>query len=180
MSRGNSRLRVKKLTVSAVLSALSVIILLIGSVTGIMDLTAVAVASLCVFFSVLEMGYPFPYLIYIVTSVLSLLLLPDKFAAVCYAAFGGLYPVLKSFIERLPRVFAWILKAVYFNAVLTAIIWVSLSLLGMKSDDIGFEIVIYLLGNLTFLMYDLAMTKLITQYLAVLRHRLRIDRFFRK
>ncbi len=178
--RKSSKLRVRKLTASAVLSALGVIFLLIGSVIGVMDLTAVAMTSLFVFFSVLEMGYPFPFLIYTVTSVLSLLLLPNKFAAVCYVVFGGLYPVLKNFIERLPSVFAWAAKLLYFNIILSAIIWLSLNILGMAAEDISFTPIIYILGNLTFIMYDIAMTKLISYYLAYLRSRLRIGKYFKK
>ena len=60
------------------LSALGTVFLYIGSATNILDLTSVAIASLLIFFAVMEMGTPYQYLIYGVTSLLAVLLLPDK------------------------------------------------------------------------------------------------------
>ena len=106
--KNNLKSNTKKLAVSAVLSALSIVVMLIGSVTGFLDLTMVAIASIFVFFAILEMGSPYQYLIYVTTSLLSMLLLPDKFSAILYMAFGGIYPMLKQQIEKLPRLFSWI------------------------------------------------------------------------
>ncbi len=162
------------------LSALGVVVLYLGSVIEVLDLTTVAVASMMIFFAVLEMGNPFPYLIYFVTSILSMLLLPSKFGAVFYLLFGGIYPILKSFMERLPRLLAWILKFVYFNAVMTLVIAASLYLFHVEDTDVGFNLAFYGLGNATFFLYDIASTRLITLYLYKLRKRLRLEKYFEK
>jgi hypothetical protein len=85
----------KRVALSAILCTLGVLFLYIGSVLEILDLTMGALASVIVIFSVIEMGGKSPYLIYAVTSVLSLLLLPNKFPAFLYFAFAGIYPILK-------------------------------------------------------------------------------------
>jgi predicted membrane protein len=98
----NARIRTRKLAVAAMLCALGVVLLYVGSVIEVLDLTMVGISSVLVFFAVLEMGNPFPFLIYFVTAILSMLLLPSKFAAVFYLLFGGIYPILKAKLERLP------------------------------------------------------------------------------
>lgn len=126
------------------------------------------------------MGMPFPYLIYVVTSILSLLLLPSKVAAAIYFLFGGIYPVLKAMFEKLHYGVSWVLKLSYFNTILTLLLAASLYILHVEDPDLGFNLVTYALGNVTFILYDMATTKLVTLYLVKLRKRLRIEKYFEK
>lgn len=166
------------LAVSAVLSALGVVVMLLGTVISVLDLTMVAIASIFVFFAIIEMGSPYQYLIYVTTSVLAVLLLPDKFSAVLYLMFGGIYPVLKQKFERLPPLVSWILKAVYFNAVLVATVLGAKYLFNVDEEEL--TIMLFAVGNAAFFLYDIAMTKLITYYLLGLRKKFRIDKYFNK
>ncbi len=178
MNRKESAIRTRKLAFSAMLGALGVVILYLGAVINVLDLTTVALASLFVFFAVIELGTPFQYLIYAVTALLSLLLLPDKFAAVTYLLFGGIYPIFKEMFERLHHIIAWILKFSFFNTVLSLLVAASVYILHIEDSEIGFTIGLYALGNVTFLLYDIATTQLVTLYLVKLRQRFRIDRYF--
>ena len=72
--------KTKKIALAAILSALGVLILLLGSIITVLDLTMVAMASLLIMLAVVEIGGGYPYLIWLVTGFLSLLLLPDKFS----------------------------------------------------------------------------------------------------
>lgn len=163
---------------ASMLCALSVVVLALGSIISALDLTMVAIASIFVFFAVIEMGSPYQFLIYGVTSLLSLLLLPDKYSAFLYFIFGGIYPILKRMFEKLPTALGWVLKALYFNAVLAAMIFGAKYLFGVDEEEL--TIVLFVMGNAAFFLYDLAMTKLITLYLAVLRKKLRIEKYFKK
>lgn len=180
VKRNGIKLGTRKLAVAAMLCALGVVFLYLGSVIEILDLTMVAVASVFVFFAVMEMGRPYPYLIYLVTAVLSLLLLPSKFAAGTYLLFGGIYPVLKTAFERFPRVISWGCKLVYFNAILSLLLAASLFILHVEDPDMGFNLLTYGLANVTFVLYDVAATLLVTLYVTRLRKRLRMGRFFEK
>ncbi len=166
------------LAVSAVLSALGVVVMLLGTVISVLDLTMVAIASIFVFFAIIEMGKPYQYLIYVTTSVLAILLLPDKFSAVLYLIFGGIYPILKQKIEKLPTVFSWVIKAVYFNLVLVGAVLGAKYLFGVDEEEL--TIALFAIGNVAFFMYDIAMTKLITYYLLGLRKKFRIEKYFKK
>lgn len=178
MKSKNVRQGTKMLALSAVLSALGVVLLVIGSFLSALDLTMVAFASILVYFAVLEMGNPYQYLIYAVTSVISLMILPDKFAAFLYLIFGGIYPVLKKHFEKLTTAMSWVLKLLYFNAVITVMVIGAKYLFGV--DDENFAVPLYALGNFSFIAYDLAMTRLLTMYLYRIRKKLKVEKYFKK
>ena len=110
--------------------------------------------------------------------MLSILLLPDKLSALLYIVFGGVYPMLKRLFEKLPVVLSWVLKAVYFNAVLLGTTLGAKYLFGI--DEEGLTLMLFVIGNVAFFMYDIAMTKLITYYLLGLRKKFRIEKYFKK
>ena len=166
------------LAVSAVLSALGVVIMLLGTVISVLDLTMVAITSIFIFFAVIEMGSPYYFLIYATTSVLSVLLLPDKFSAVLYLIFGGIYPILKQKIEQLPSIVSWVIKALYFNGVLVATVLGAKYLFNVDEEEL--TLALFIVGNLAFFIYDIAMTRLITYYLLGLRKKFRIEKYFKK
>jgi hypothetical protein len=168
----------KRVALSAILCTLGVLFLYIGSVLEILDLTMGALASVIVIFSVIEMGGKSPYLIYAVTSVLSMLLLPNKFPAFLYLVFAGIYPILKEKFERLHFIIAWILKLSVFNTSLLILIVLSTYLFHIPDTELNFTWIVFGLGNATFILYDVAITKVITFYLIKIRNMLRLKNYF--
>lgn len=168
----------KKLAAAAILSALGVVILLLGSIITVLDLTMVAVASFLIILAVIEIGGAFPYLIWLVTGVLSLLLLPDKFGALIYLFFGGVYPIFKAKIERLHIALAWVVKLGFFNLLLTLMIVFANYIFYIPDTGMAFNITLFAVCNLAFICYDIASTQIITLYLYKLRKRLGIKKFF--
>lgn len=173
-----STLRLRKLTLSGILIAMTVVLLYVGSAVDILDLTLSAVASFFVAFAVTEMGEKYPLLIYLAGSILSLLLLPNKLPAVLYTVMMGFYPLVKFPMERLHFVWSWIVKILFFNAALTVIVWLTEFVLAIPDTGFGFEIPVYLLGNVTYVLFDIAMSRLIEAYARVWRKRFRVNRFF--
>ena len=68
----------KKLTFSAVLSALAVAIMYIGTALEVLDLSTAAIASICVMVILTELGMKYAFLTYATVGALSLLILPMK------------------------------------------------------------------------------------------------------
>lgn len=169
----------KKIAVSAILSALTVVILLLGSIITVLDLTMVALASLLIMIAVIEIKSGYPYMIWLVSGILSVLLLPDKFGAVVYLFFGGIYPIFKALFERLHFIASWILKFAFFNATLTLMVVFANFVLHIPDTGIAFEITLFGVCNLAFLLYDIATTKLITLYLIKFRDRFGLRKFFK-
>ncbi len=177
------RRNVKILALCAVLSALGVVILLLGSLIEVLDLSAAMVASLLITIAVIEGGSYWPWLTYTVITVISLLLLPSKFAAVVFAL-SGYYPIIKEKLERLKkRPLIWCIKLVVFNVALSGLLFVlkaffpsvDIMLLPGISSSINY-IAIYIAGNLTFVLYDILLTRIVSFYIFKLRDKLKFGK----
>ena len=108
----------KKLTVSAMAVALSVLFLLVGAAFELMDLTAAALASAVVVFIYIEIGSPYTWLCWLATSLISFLLYSGSAVWLNYFLVFGCYPIVKGYIERLPRVIWLTFKLLFVNAEL--------------------------------------------------------------
>ena len=166
------RNKTKQLTFCAMFSALGVILLYLGSIIEVVDVSMAVIASFFCVLAVIEYGKGAPWMVFFVTAVLSLLLLPNKSPAVYYAFFFGFYPILKAYFERLDKVRSWIFKEIVFNVCL-AVIVVLIKLFFMPSVSIPFMLyaIAIVLCEGVFVLYDIALTRLITFYLFRLRHR---------
>ncbi|MBR5767623.1 MAG: hypothetical protein IKX86_02960 [Clostridia bacterium] len=176
--KDKTKTETRRLTVSSLLAALSVVLLYVGAVSNFFSLTAVAVVSLLELFAVEEIGSPYKYAVYIVTGFLSALLLPDKFTALAYIVFGGVYPMLRTYFEKLKKPFSIVAKLVYFNLILTGLIAASLFVLAVEDEEMGFNLITYGLGNLAFIAYEYTLSMILALYRHSLRDRLRVDRIF--
>ncbi len=177
MSKKTSE-QVKYLTVSAMLCALGVVILGLGAVIEVLDISVAVIASLLTVYAVIEMGGPYPWLIWIVTSIVALLLLPLKTPVLFYALLTGFYPILKQKIERrMARLPAWVLKMGVL-AISLLIIWAVMWLFAPTLlETTGGWVMIaatLLLGVFAFVLYDFCLTRLITVYFVKLQKRFHI------
>jgi len=176
----------KKIALSAILSAAGVVVLLTGSFLQVLDLSAAAIAGLAVVVAVIEMGGKYPVMIYITVSLVSMLILPDKMPAVFFIAFGGIYPMLKASFEKLHPAVSWVLKFSMFNAALLLLIFFMRLLLSRELFNLReelafletFEIIVFLLANFMFLLYDIVMTKIIMIYILKARKLLKLENYF--
>ena len=172
------RNKTKTITVCAMLSALGVVVLYLGSFIEVLDASMAVIASVMSIIAVIEFGRGASWSIYAVTSVLSLILLPNKSVAVMYAAFFGFYPILKEVFEKKNKVVAWILKEITFNAALVVcfVILRFVIFIGVPAIPIMMYVIGALLLEGVFVLYDIAMTRLISLYIFKLRNRLRIGK----
>jgi hypothetical protein len=164
-----------RLTLSAAICALGIVMLWLGGLVQIIDLSMAVLVSMLVVFAVIELKGSYPYLIYAVTSVLSILLLPTNSAALTYVLFAGYYPIVKALLEgHLPRVVAWAIKLVLFcAAVAGALLLAEFVLLWDLSWVWAHWYLLPLLAPI-FVLYDVVLTRMITAYLLRWRERLRI------
>lgn len=173
--------RTKKITLSALFCALSVVILLVASFLQIADIAVSMVASALVMLALIEMGQSFALMIYFATSFLTLAFLPNKFIAAVYFAFSGLYPILKRFFDARGKILSLILKAIYFNGVLAATLLVSKYLfpLEIESENYTFFFIAsyFVIANIAFWLFDILLHRVTLLYLTRYRHKTR--RFFK-
>ena len=165
----------KKITLSAMMVALGTAFMVLGAVIEVLDLTVCALASMLVVFVYLEIGSYYPWLVWICTSLATALIYPGSIIWAEYLLVFGIYPLIKAYIERLPR-WSWIIvKLIYINAVVWGMFCISEFLLGIPffEDDSKLLIVItYVLTNIAFLAYDLFITVMVRFYFVKLRPRI--------
>ena len=174
----------KKLAFSSILTALCFILMLIGSFFGSLDLTSAALASFCIIIAVAEMGYGNAALIYAAASVLAFLLLPSKSPALLFAAFLGYYPIVKSLSEKLSGLYSYLIKFVSFAAAFWVIYFIVIKFATVDPElqrlfIPALLIPAFLIAALVFLIYDFALTRIISLYCRSLRSRLGINKLFK-
>lgn len=159
------------------LTALGVILLGLGSLLNTLDLTAAALASILCVYAVIEMGGAYPWMIWGVTAFLSILLLPQKTAGIFYL-FIGLYPIVKEKLERLRRLPEWLLKLAVLHLLIGACYLVMRIFVPEETAmTLGWALVgMYALALVAFLLYDYALTKLISFYFLKLQKRIGLKR----
>ena len=179
MILSSPKTNVKKLALSSILAALGTATITIGSFFEILDLTLAVVASFFALFAYLEIGRRYSLMIYLATSLLSFIIAPSKFCASAYLFFFGFYPLIKPLCERLPKIPSYVLKLLIFNSLLSLLIAVSIYVLGLPPAEFGFSLIVYVLGNAAFILYDEALTRLVYLYELKLRKRLIKSDFFK-
>lgn len=163
----------KKLTVASMLCALSVVLLLVGSFVEVMDLSASALASFIVIFAVIELGGAYPLLIWAVSSALAVFLLPNKLPAIYFSLFFGWYPIVKNIYERLHTALSWFLKILSFSASFGLITYISVSIVGAEELTDTLTPLLIALGAVVFVVYDIALTRIISAYIRVWRQKIK-------
>lgn len=167
------------LAFSAVIAALSLVFLLVTGFIPVGTYALPCIAGALLAAVVIEAGYISAFAVYAVVSLLSFLLVADKEAALYYTAFLGFYPVLKGLIERIKRRFLqYILKFLVFNACIVGAFFVSIFILSVPKES--FELfgvylpwVFLIAGNIIFLIYDVCLTRIISQYITQWRKKLK-------
>ena len=149
-------------TISGMVSALSVVIMLLTNIMPSM-MYVIPIVTGAIVFSVNEIiGKKWALGVFFVTSFISFILLTDKETALNYTLFFGYYPLLKPIFEKLPKVLSWVVKIVAFNVAIMAIglIVTFIFKLPFLDEDLGkFTIPLFaVMFNLVFVMYDVMFT----------------------
>ncbi len=175
--------KTKKLTLGAMMIALGVLFMMLGYFVEALDLTVAAVLSLVMAFVFIEIGSPYTYAVWLGTSLLGALFFTGSQVWLTYFLIFGIYPVLKAYIERLPRP-AWIfVKLGFFNVALVLLMLATQFILmipffsefpeGVAQYETLIKVGFILAFNLAFVLYDIFMTVMIRTYLQKFRHRFR-------
>lgn len=107
-----------KVTISGVLSALSLVFMMLTSLVPLGTFAFPCMAGIVLMVIVVEAGHKWAWGAFICVSLLSLFLAGDKEAVVYYIMFFGYYPIIKGAIEGKikTRAVQFVLKYAVFNA----------------------------------------------------------------
>ena len=158
-----------KTAVCAMVAALSVVVMML-TVIPVLTYTAPAFAGLLLIIIVIEIDKKWAVGVYAAVSALGLLIATDKEAAVMYLVFFGYYPIIKAILEsKLPRWAELVIKFLLFNAAMVGCYFILIKVFGMPMDDMNElgkygPLILLAMGNVVFLLYDFALTKLVIVY----------------
>ena len=162
---GANRAKRTGTALGGVMSAGSVVLLWLACVAPSGRLGLTAAAGLFPMAAAMYAGRVAGYLCWAAAALLGLLMLPDKGVALLFAAFLGLYPVVKGRIETIGRLSVeWGLKLSWFELTLTLFWFVLQELLLPQAPDwlADNAVLLYLGGSLVFIIYDIGLSRLIT------------------
>ncbi len=163
----------RKVALAGVFVALCVVVLYVGSIFQTLDLSAAALGSIIILVSMIEIGKKWALGIYVSTAILAMLLLPYKSPAAVFALFAGYYPVLKAPLNRIkPIAFSYLARIAVFNVALVASVFVFEKLLNIQEDYLNLEVVLFILSNVTFVLYDFALERIAATYFTRLKPRI--------
>ena len=153
----------------AILSALALVFVYLGSIAPTGSWGIVAVAGLLPAAAVISVSLKAGFLCWAAAAALAFLLVPDKFCALLFGVLFGLYPMVKSLVEQLrKKPLEYALKVAFFNAAFTVIYLTMASAVTASLPKVpGSSVwVLYGLANVVFLLYDYGFSKLIALYIA--------------
>lgn len=162
-----------KITLGGLIAALAVGILFCSSWFPLGMFSVPALAGLALIVIVVECGWQWAAVAYAAVALLSFFILPDIRVSILFTCFFGYYPIVKSWTEHCKhRVLEWVGKLAVLNAAV-ALVWVlanyvlqlniTFSLFGYWNNWL--LIPLWLGANAIFVLYDLAVTKLIAGYI---------------
>ena len=168
--------KTKLITFCALMASLGTVVLFLGGITKVLDLTAVMIATALVYVAFEEARY-YSSLVYLVISGLALLL-PLEMSVKDEFWIFGIYPIVKAIFEKLPNVIAWILKSVFMVFSFVGLTLLLQFVLGYP-EVWYINLIFCVAGAIMYVLFDIALTRFSKYYRGKLRHQLRIDRFFR-
>lgn len=172
-----------KTAIGGVIAALSVVLMFLTSVIPSMTYALPAMAGILLIIIVIEIDKKWALGVYAVVSILSILLIADKEAAVMYIMFFGYYPIVKAVFEsRFNNTLCWVLKLITFNISMVIAFLITTYVFNIPFDEMeeyGAIAAFGLLGvgNVVFIIFDFALTNLVKLYL--LKWRKHFNRIFR-
>lgn len=154
----------KNIALGGVLGALAVCLMILGGMIPLSTYVCPLLAMVILSILLVRCGKRIGWSWYGAVAILGLLLSPDKEAAAVFAVLGY-YPLIKPFMEK--TAVSWLLKALFFNAVIIGLYIVLLYIMGMEQlvsefSEMGLMgmAITLLLGNVCFFLLDRLLTVL--------------------
>lgn len=156
--------RTGRVALGGLLTAASVTLLYVAAIAPSGRIGLTALAGLCPMLAVVFSRASLGYLVWGATSLLGLILIPEKGVALGYLVIFGLYPIVKYQLEeRFSAGLRWVCKLAYGGM---GIILLQRFLLHLMMQEIPHwiserSIPLFVLGLGIFLVYDIGLSRLI-------------------
>jgi len=159
-----------RVALGAMVMALATLFMMATTIFPFASFAFPAIAGVLLIVLNLEFGKKWALLVYLGVALLSFFVSSDHTAVISFVVFFGYYPIIKGVIEQTrKRALEWVLKLVLFNAAIAVGVLLTILLFGMQTlvaeysefGKIGIGIFIAAC-NVVFIIFDLALTRLIS------------------
>lgn len=172
----------KQIALGGIIAGLSLVCMMLSAVFPMAEYACPALAGIFLVALVIEFNKKTATIAYVAVGLLSLIILANKESAILFIGFLGYYPIIKSvFEQRRSRAVEMLLKFGLFNMAVILSYFVMVNLLGMAifTENMGNFYYIALFGllavaNVTFFIYDIALTRLISMYITKIKPRFKL------
>ena len=170
----------RRVAVSGMMVALGTAVMLLGGVIPIATFCCPAIAGLALLPLVFDCGKTYALSAYAAIALLSIMLCPDKEAALLFA-FLGYYPVVKwmfdgkiknRWLRRLAKLALWNTAIGAMYALIFYVLRLDAILADYQEMTLWMTVLTLLLGNVTLALYDIVLVRFSMLYLARLRGKL--------
>ena len=137
-----------------------------------------AIAGMFIMVVVIEIDCKWAFGSYLASAFL-VFLFAETESKLMFIGLLGYYPIIKALIERVKRpILEWLIKIVVFNLSLAVIYFALSALIGINGEDLGIfgkygVIILLILGNVAFVLYDIAVSRMSVVYWNVFHHKIR-------
>lgn len=170
-----------KVALGGIVSALSLVTMIMSSLFPGLEYAIPAFAGILLIIIVIEIGLGWAFLTYAGLALLTFFIVPNKEAGLLFITFMGYYPILKSVLETKIKLrpLQWASKLAVFNAAV--ILYYKLVMLLVSSPELSESIeefgryalpILLAAANIVFVIYDIAVTSLITSYVKWFRRKI--------
>jgi hypothetical protein len=165
----------KKISLSGIMLAFVTVVLFAATTLPTSRLSLYALSSFLVSIIIIEFGVKSGWIFFIASSILTLIIIPDKLGLLPYAFFFGIYGIVKFHIEKLNNlIIEYFLKIVFFNICMFSGLFLIKEFL-FSNLEIKFPIwVIIVAFEIIFIIYDYVYTLFIHYYNEKLKKILKI------
>lgn len=145
----------RKIAYCGMTAALSIVMMVIGSIAGLGMYAAPMFAGLLVAPIGQQLGRKYHVLIWLVVSMLSFMLIANPEQNLMYLCLFGCYPIIWPLFMRIKSPKMQLLaKLAFFNVVVIALEALIVLVLVPEVMTAAMAVILILLGNIMFVMYD--------------------------
>ena len=173
------RVKTRAVAFGGVITAVALTLMLLAGVLPTASYSLAALAGMLLVPLVIEFGFRTAVSAFVAVGLLSMLLIPDKEAAILFCCVLGWYPIAKAPVEKIKSdALCWAVKLAIFNLAVVGFYFLCTRLFfvtGFEDTVLGKYSIpaLWGLGNIAFVIYDIALSKLITLYMRRLHERLK-------
>ncbi len=149
----------KRIAVCGVTAALGVVIMLLGNVLGLGMYLAPMLVGLSLAAIGKEWGIKYQLLLWIAIGLLSMMMVSNLEQNLMFICLFGWYPILRPKLQRLQRILRILVKLLIFNVIVISLEALLILVLVPESMGTAMLILLLILGNVTFLVYDFAVPR---------------------